>query len=52
MLLIVDVVVEEDFFKYIEVGVDLVIYSGVKVIEGLSVGLVVGKKEYIDWVCL
>lgn len=46
--MIVDVVVEEDLNVYYELGVDLVIYSGVKVIEGFSLGLVIGKKKYID----
>lgn len=31
-------------------GVDLVIYSGVKVIEGLISGLVIGKMQYVEWV--
>ena len=42
---------KEDLFKYTEAA-DLVIYSGAKAIEGPSAGLVVGKKEYIDWVRL
>ncbi|WP_353960712.1 DgaE family pyridoxal phosphate-dependent ammonia lyase [Enterococcus faecalis] len=50
--LIVDAAAEEDLFKYTEAGADLVIYSGAKAIEGPSAGLVVGKKEYIDWVRL
>lgn len=50
--LIVDAAAEEDMFKYIEAGVDIVIYSGAKAIEGPSAGLVIGRKEYIEWVRL
>lgn len=50
--LIVDAAAEEDLFKYIEAGADLVIYSGAKAIEGPSSGLVVGKKDYIRWIQL
>lgn len=50
--LIVDAAAEEDLFKYIEAGADLVIYSGAKAIEGPSAGLVVGKKEFIEWIRL
>ncbi|MGX7417413.1 DgaE family pyridoxal phosphate-dependent ammonia lyase [Carnobacterium gallinarum] len=50
--LIVDAAAEEDLFGYIEAGADLVIYSGAKAIEGPSAGLVVGKKEYIEWIRL
>lgn len=50
--LIVDAAAEEDLFKYIAAGADLVIYSGAKAIEGPSAGLVVGKKEYIKWLRL
>ncbi|GGC93252.1 DgaE family pyridoxal phosphate-dependent ammonia lyase [Enterococcus wangshanyuanii] len=50
--LIVDAAAEEDLFKYIEAGADLVIYSGAKAIEGPSAGLVIGKKDYIDWLRL
>lgn len=50
--LIVDAAAEEDLFKYAEAGADLVIYSGAKAIEGPSAGLVIGKKEYIDWIRL
>ena len=45
--LIVDAAAEEDLFKYIELGANLVIYSGAKAIEGPSSVLVVGKKDYI-----
>lgn len=50
--LIVDAAAEEDLFKYIEDGADLVIYSGAKAIEGPSAGLVIGKKQYVEWVRL
>ncbi|WP_207694675.1 L-seryl-tRNA(Ser) seleniumtransferase [Enterococcus sp. DIV0212c] len=50
--LIVDAAAEEDLFKYIEAGADLVIYSGAKAIEGPSAGLVIGKKTYIEWIRL
>lgn len=50
--LIVDAAAEEDLFKYAEAGADLVIYSGAKAIEGPSAGLVIGKKDYIEWVRL
>lgn len=48
--LIVDAAAEEDLFRYIQAGASLVIYSGAKAIEGPSSGLVIGKKQYIDWV--
>lgn len=50
--LIVDAAAEEDLFKYYATGADLVIYSGAKAIEGPSAGLVVGKKEAVNWVRL
>ncbi|OJG72551.1 L-seryl-tRNA(Ser) seleniumtransferase [Enterococcus quebecensis] len=50
--LVVDAAAEEDLFKYIEAGADLVIYSGAKAIEGPSAGLVIGKKTYIEWIRL
>lgn len=50
--LIVDAAAEEDLFKYITDGADLVIYSGAKAIEGPSAGLVIGKKNYVEWVRL
>lgn len=43
--LIIDAAAEEDLFKYIKAGADLVIYSGAKAIEGPSAGLVIGKKS-------
>lgn len=50
--LIVDAAAEEDLVKYSEAGADLVIYSGAKAIEGPSAGLVIGKKQYIEWIRL
>ncbi|MGM0125467.1 L-seryl-tRNA(Ser) seleniumtransferase [Enterococcus sp. AZ194] len=50
--LIVDAAAEEDLFKYVAEGADLVIYSGAKAIEGPSAGLVIGKKTLIEWVRL
>lgn len=50
--LIVDAAAEQDLYKYIEAGADLVIYSGAKAFEGPSSGLVIGKKELIEWVRL
>ena len=48
--LILDAAAEEDLVKYYEQGVDLVIYSGGKAIEGPSSGLVIGKNPYIGWI--
>lgn len=50
--LIVDAAAEEDLFKYGQDGADMVIYSGAKAMEGPSAGLVIGKKQYIDWLRL
>lgn len=50
--LVVDAAAEEDLFKYIKAGADLVIYSGAKAIEGPSAGLVIGKRTYIEWIRL
>lgn len=50
--LIVDAAAEEDLTTYYQLGADLVIYSGAKAIEGPSAGLVIGRKEYMDWVAL
>lgn len=47
---ILDAAAEEDLTGYIQMGADLVIYSGAKAIEGPSSGLVVGKATYIEWV--
>jgi L-seryl-tRNA(Ser) seleniumtransferase len=45
---IVDAAAEEDLDKYYDMGVDVVIYSGTKALEGPTAALVVGKKKYID----
>lgn len=46
--LIVDAAAEEDLQRYISCS-DLAIFSGAKAIEGPTSGIVVGKKQYIDW---
>ena len=48
--LIVDAAAEEDLQRYYHDGGDLVIYSGAKAIEGPTSGLVIGKKQYVEWV--
>jgi L-seryl-tRNA(Ser) seleniumtransferase len=48
--LIVDAAAEEDLMCYYQMGADLVIYSGAKAIEGPTSGLVIGKKQYVEWV--
>lgn len=50
--LIVDAAAEQDLFKYINAGADLVIYSGAKALSGTSSGLVIGKSELVEWVRL
>lgn len=45
---IVDAAAEEELTKYYDMGVDLVIYSGTKALEGPTAALVVGKRAYID----
>jgi len=50
--LIVDAAAEQDLTKYLELGSDLVIYSGAKALEGTTSGVVVGKEEYVQWVRL
>lgn len=46
--LIIDAAAEEDIHKYLNLGGDLVIYSGAKAFCGPASGFVTGKKEYID----
>lgn len=46
--LIIDAAAEEDLKKYINLGADLVIYSGAKAICAPASGFVTGKKIYID----
>lgn len=48
--LIVDAAAEEDLTTYYQASADLVIYSGAKAIEGPTSGLVIGKKQYVEWV--
>lgn len=50
--LILDAAAEEDLHKYIEMGVDVVIYSGAKALSGPSSAVVLGKKPYIEWIRL
>ena len=50
--LIIDAAAEEDLRLFYNLGADLVIYSGAKAIEGPTSGLVIGKKQYVDWVKL
>lgn len=50
--LIVDAAAEEDLLCYYQMGADLVVYSGAKAIEGPTSGLVIGKKQYVEWVKL
>lgn len=48
--LILDAAAEGDLKSYYQMGADLVIYSGAKAIEGPTSGVVVGRKQYIQWV--
>jgi L-seryl-tRNA(Ser) seleniumtransferase/D-glucosaminate-6-phosphate ammonia-lyase len=45
---IVDAAAEEDLRRYIEVGADLVTYSGGKAFGGPTVGFITGRKSLID----
>lgn len=45
--IIVDGAAEGDLTKYINIGADIVIYSGAKAIEATTTGFITGKKEYI-----
>ncbi|MFH5810307.1 DgaE family pyridoxal phosphate-dependent ammonia lyase [Companilactobacillus sp. FL22-1] len=47
--LILDAAAEEDLYKYLKLGADVVIYSGAKAIEGPASGVIFGKKDYISW---
>ncbi len=47
--LILDAAAEEDLHKYVEMGVDVVLFSGAKAIEGPASGLIFGKEPYIGW---
>lgn len=45
--LIVDAAAEEDLEKYLNMGVDLVIYSGGKALSGPTSGFIAGRKDLI-----
>lgn len=45
--LILDAAAEENLSKYIDMGCDLVIYSGAKALEGPTSGLIAGRKDLI-----
>ena len=47
--ILVDAAAEEDLRLYIEMGADLVVYSGAKAIEATTSGFITGKKEYITY---
>jgi len=50
--IIIDAAAEVDLKLYYELGADLVIYSGAKAIEGPTSGLVIGRKQFVQWVKL
>ncbi|CAJ1230468.1 DgaE family pyridoxal phosphate-dependent ammonia lyase [Lactiplantibacillus xiangfangensis] len=50
--LILDAAAEEDMQKYIEMGVDIIIFSGAKALAGPASALIFGKRQYIEWVRL
>jgi uncharacterized pyridoxal phosphate-dependent enzyme len=45
---IIDAAAEEDFRMYIEMGADIVIYSGGKALEGPTSGFICGTKEWME----
>lgn len=47
--LIIDAAAEEDLTAYINLGADLVVYSGSKAFEGPTSGFVTGKKDLIGY---
>ena len=47
--LVLDAAAEEDLFKYLKMGADVVIYSGAKALEGPASGVIFGKADYIKW---
>lgn len=49
---IVDAAAEADLKKYVDMGADVVIYSGTKALEGPTSGFIVGKKDFIELVRL
>lgn len=48
--LIIDAAAEQDLFRYLNLGADLVIYSGAKALSGTTSGLVIGDSKLISWV--
>ncbi|MEK5172578.1 DgaE family pyridoxal phosphate-dependent ammonia lyase [Heyndrickxia sp. FSL W8-0496] len=46
--LIIDGAAESDFRKYIDMGADIVIYSGGKALEGPTSGFICGKKNFME----
>lgn len=46
--LILDAAAEEDLSSYVNMGCDMVIYSGAKALEGPTSGFVAGKSEWVD----
>lgn len=48
--LIVDAAAEQDLHKYLNIGANLVIYSGAKSMEGATSGLVIGDAKLVKWV--
>lgn len=48
--LIIDAAAEQDLHKYLNMGANLVIYSGAKAMEGTTSGLVIGDAELVKWV--
>lgn len=49
---ILDAAAEEDLHRYLELGADIVVYSGAKAIGGPTSGFVCGRKALIDGVRL
>ncbi|WP_318764707.1 DgaE family pyridoxal phosphate-dependent ammonia lyase [Lactiplantibacillus carotarum] len=50
--LILDAAAEEDLQKYVQMGVDIIIFSGAKALAGPASALIFGKRQYIEWVRL
>lgn len=47
--IIVDAAAEENLRIYVEMGADLVIYSGAKALEATTSGFITGRKEFISY---
>ena len=47
--LVLDAAAEGDLRRYLQLGVDVVIYSGAKAISGPASGLVLGRQTYVEW---